>query len=767
MRSGDSFIKAFFYAIIKLLQEDKILPKRGTGMARRKKRKKKKSGLIHLENEVLTSVFGVVMLAVSLVVTMAYFGVSSGWLSNWVSRGLDYLFGGGAFLFPFILLVASLYILISHKPRVIASAIVGGALVLLSLLGFIEIIGRNGSHVGGWIGFLFSWPFYKAIGFWGSLVSFGAIFISGILITFRIPLKSYARDVFTSEGEKKEVKQRGLLNTLGGVTRLTGKKKDRVPPRPADETVTVNAPKSEKEESSSNKDEKKSFGFNIIPLSKDYKYPPLDLLEKETGSPISGDIKENALIIQKTLENFDIPVEMAEVNVGPSITQFTLKPATGVKLSRLTALQNDLALALASHPIRIEAPIPGKSLVGIEIPNKKSMIVRLRGMLSDFNPKESETPLNIAIGRNVAGESYWTSLTKMPHMLIAGATGTGKSVAINSLLLTLLFQHSPEVLRLILIDPKRVELTFYNGIPHLLTPVITQPNKSIAALKWAVSEMERRYEVLSESKVRDIAGYNQKEKKEKDGEFMPYLVIVIDELADIMAAYGREVEGAIVRLAQMARAVGIHLIVSTQRPSVEVITGLIKANITNRIAFQVASQIDSRTILDSAGAEKLLGSGDMLFIGNDFTKPKRFQGTFVSEDEVKKIVSFLQENFSTQNQPVSDEEETEGVSLDQALEGKKSSSDIDLDQFTGTSYEDDLYPEARELVLRANKASASMLQRRLRVGYARAARLLDMLEEEGVVGSSQGAKPREILISAPSEEGSEEFSSNYNEEDEE
>lgn len=731
-------------------------------MGRRKKRKK--SLFNELESEVASSVIGVIILAVAIVVALAHFGIASGWFSDIIARGLVFLFGGGAIIFPLILLIASLYILLSHKPKVIGTAMFGGMLILLSLLGFIEVLGKNGNHLGGWVGFAFSWPFYKALGFWGAAVLFFAIFTSGILITFRIPLKSYARDIFVrDDGDEYEEVEKGLIETISDAARLVLPKKNQKKPLPADETVTVNLPKSRRDQDAKSK-QADNIGFNIIPLSKEYDFPPLDLLEEESGSPISGDIKANALIIQKTLENFNIPVEMGEVNVGPSITQFTLKPAMGVKLSKLTALHNDISLALAAHPIRIEAPIPGKSLVGVEIPNKKSILVRLRGMLEGFNKDEFQTPLNLAIGRDVTGAPYWTSLTKMPHLLVAGATGTGKSVAINSILLSLLFQHPPEILRLILIDPKRVELTLYNGIPHLLTPVIIQPKKAIASLRWAVSEMERRYEDLSEAHVRDIQGYNAKQKAKKDSEFMPYLVIVIDELADLMAAYGRELEGTIVRLAQMARAVGIHLIVSTQRPSVEVITGLIKANITSRIAFQVASQVDSRTILDISGAEKLLGNGDMLFVGAEFTKPKRFQGTLVSEEEVKRVVKFLRDSFK---ETIEEEEEEDNGGLESALEGNGRSS-IDLDKFSkNKEHEDELYPEALELVISARKASASLLQRRLRVGYARAARLLDMLEDEGIVGPSDGAKPREVYKYPESEDKKENKEYEYEEEEEE
>jgi S-DNA-T family DNA segregation ATPase FtsK/SpoIIIE len=435
--------------------------------------------------------------------------------------------------------------------------------------------------------------------------------------------------------------------------------------------------------------------------------------------------------------NFGISVEMGEVTVGPSVTQYTLKPAEGVKLSRITALHNDLSLALAAHPIRIEAPIPGKSLVGIEIPNSTASLVGLHHLFSQEEFRKSDRPLLLALGRNVAGQPVYADLTQMPHLLIAGATGSGKSVCIHALIASLVFRNSPEMLRFLLIDPKRVELTVYNDLPHLLTSVITEAKRAIIALKWLTKEMEKRYEILLEAKARDIQAYHKllaeiPKEERNEAEPMPYIVVIIDELADIMATFPREFEAAIVRLAQMSRAVGIHLVLSTQRPSVEVLTGLIKANITSRIAFQVASQIDSRTILDMSGAEKLLGNGDMLFLAGDTAKPKRVQGAFVSEKEIKRLVKYLTEEY-----------EEVGVEdleiMPQELESLPVSDESE-------EIDDELYEEAKKLVIQMQKASASYLQRRLRVGYARAARLLDMLEERGVIGPGEGAKPRDVFI---------------------
>jgi S-DNA-T family DNA segregation ATPase FtsK/SpoIIIE len=471
-----------------------------------------------------------------------------------------------------------------------------------------------------------------------------------------------------------------------------------------------------------------------ISLGQKYAPPPLSLLKSAVEKPTAGDLRANANIIKRTLESFGISVEMGEINIGPKVTRYTLKPAEGVKLSRITALNQDLALALASHPIRIEAPIPGKSLVGIEVPNKASAVVRL-GSLMGYPEFASSGSLSFVLGRDVAGEPIFADIDRAPHFLIAGSTGSGKSIMIHALLISLLYKNSPETLRLILIDPKRVELSLYNNLPHLITPVITDPKKAVGVFRWAINEMDRRYEFLMHAGSRDIQSYNKKHSQK----MLPYILIVIDELADLMATYGREIEGAIVRLAQMARATGIHLVLSTQRPSVEVVTGLIKANITARIALQLPSQVDSRTVLDVAGAEKLLGGGDMLFISSDLSKPKRIQGAYISEEEVQKVTDFIKEN----NKNFINDEELffDNASTNLAV------SEVDLTQLADNE-EDSLLEEAIQVVREAKKASASLLQRRLKVGYARAARLLDIMEEKGIVGPADGAKPREVYLAS-------------------
>jgi len=459
---------------------------------------------------------------------------------------------------------------------------------------------------------------------------------------------------------------------------------------------------------------------------------PLDLLDGTPSKPTSGDIEANMDMIQRTLKNFGVPVEMGDVNVGPTVTQYSFKPADGVKLTKITGLKNDLSLALAAHPLRIEAPIPGKSLVGIEVPNKSIATVRLRDIIASKPFDTGRSPLTFALGKDVAGKPWVAELDKMPHLLVAGQTGSGKSVCLNTLLISLMYKVGPDDLKFILVDPKRVELSLYNGIPYLLTPVITDVQKTVNALKWAVGEMERRYEKLQAFGARDIKSYNE---KAEDG--MPYLVIVIDELADLMVSAAQEVEGSVVRLAQMARAVGIHLVLATQRPSVNVITGLIKANIPGRIAFAVASSIDSRTILDAVGAESLLGRGDMLLSTAEMGSPKRLQGCFVGEEEVRRVATFLKNTC-------------EAPEYDTAVvERQKRSGTVFADSGSIDGGDDDgdpLMEEAVNVIMQSGKASASLLQRRLKVGYSRAARLLDIMEERGVIGPADGAKPRDILM---------------------
>ncbi len=465
----------------------------------------------------------------------------------------------------------------------------------------------------------------------------------------------------------------------------------------------------------------------------DWKFPGLELLDQKQDKADAGDVEGNAKAIKETFANFNIDVEMEGANVGPRVTQYTMKPPTGVKLTKITALENNLALDLAAHSIRMEAPIPGKKAVGIEVPNVKSATVRLASIFQASEWADIKGPLGFAIGKDIAGKAVAADLDRMPHLLVAGQTGSGKSVMINTILTSLLYRNSPSDLKLILVDPKQVELKPYDDIPHLLSPVITEPEKCISALKWSVAEMERRYKALADAGKRNIAEYNSV----KQGEGMPYIVIVIDELADLMMMAARDVEALVVRIAQKARAVGIHLVLATQRPSVDVITGLIKANVPARIAFTTASQVDSRTIIDQMGAEKLLGQGDMLLLTADMPKPKRVQGAYISEQETSKITDFIR----MQRPPQYDDEI---ISQPVQLNGKGGV----VADMGGSDMNDDMFQDAVRCVIEGRKASTSLLQRRLRIGYGRAARLIETMEEQGIVGPADGARPREVLVSS-------------------
>ncbi len=500
-------------------------------------------------------------------------------------------------------------------------------------------------------------------------------------------------------------------------------------PAPASEQVQVKA-------TPLNQDEKEAFTKEIKneEMEEKYHYPPLSLLKKVSSSEGVSDelMRKNGRIIEETMANFNIDSRITAINRGPTITCYELEPAPGIKLNRIVALQDNLALSLASSDIRIEAPIPGKRAVGIEVPNHVKDSVSLREMIDSEEFKTLDSNVPLALGKDVSGETIISTIDKMPHLLIAGATGSGKSVCINVILTSILYKSSPKDVKLILIDPKVVELSIYNTIPHLLIPVVTDPKKAAFALSWAVDEMEKRYKLFAEEMVRDITSYNEKIESQGDPTktTLPKIMIVVDELSDLMMVSANEVEDYITRLAQMARAAGIHLILATQRPSVDVITGTIKANIPSRIAFSVSSQIDSRTILDMSGAEKLLGKGDMLFYQGVYSKPKRIQGAFVSDEEVDKIIKYVSEGH---------EEETQfNEEVLDAIETKKNTPLVETDE---------LLEEAIHLVLTQNQASISFLQRRLKVGYARAARMVDQMEEMGVIGPHEGSKPRKLLWS--------------------
>jgi S-DNA-T family DNA segregation ATPase FtsK/SpoIIIE len=465
----------------------------------------------------------------------------------------------------------------------------------------------------------------------------------------------------------------------------------------------------------------------------DWQFPSLALLNQKQDKADAGDVNGNAETIRNTFANFKINVEMEGANIGPRVTQYTMRPPADVKLTKITALENNLALDLAAHSIRMEAPIPGKRAVGIEVPNVRPATVRVSSLLSSKEWTDLDSPLGFVIGKDIAGKAVVADLAKMPHLLVAGQTGSGKSVMINTLITSLLYRNSPADLKLILVDPKQVEMAPYNDMPHLLTPVINDPEKCISALKWAVAEMERRLRTMAEVGKRNIAEYNNLKKEEG----MPYIVIVIDELADLMMMAARDVEALIVRLAQKARAAGIHLVLATQRPSVDVITGLIKANVPARIAFTVASQIDSRTIIDQMGAEKLLGRGDMLLLTSDMPKPKRVQAALIEDGETAKITDFIR----MQRPPQYDEEI---ISQPVQLGGKGGV----VSEYGANDADDDMWRDAVQVVIENRKASTSLLQRRLRIGYGRAARIIETMEEQGIIGAADGSRPREVLVNS-------------------
>lgn len=705
----------------------------------RREYEKESYNFFHLHPDTKKSVIAVIFFGIALILILAS-ASKAGPLGNFIYNVFNNLFGVGYYLIPAVFLILAGVLLASAEHKILLTSFVGALFFVLSGLGLIDIVStKNGGLVGQAMG-LIKIP----LGFPASLIFTGTLILASLLITLNIPLRLPAwRKKMRIQPEDKLTSEEIKAITASEDAETEKSAKSKLATEEA-------APKKEKKEEDAETiialAAKKSIAKSATLMkAQNYAPPPLSLLKSSHERASAGDLRANANIIKRTLESFGIPVEMGEITVGPKVTRYTLKPAEGVKLSRILALNQDIALALAAHPIRIEAPIPGKSFVGIEVPNKSAAIVRLANLMA-YPEFSAATSTSFIVGRDVSGDPIYSDIVKMPHLLIAGTTGSGKSVTIHSLIISLLYKNSPDMLRFIMIDPKRVELTTYQGIPHLVSPVITEGKKAIGALRWGISEMDRRYDVLMAAGARDIKSYNENEKNSE--EKMPYIVIVIDELADLMAAFGREVEGAIVRLAQMARATGIHLVLSTQRPSVQVITGLIKANIPTRVALQVPSQIDSRTILDMAGAEKLLGAGDMLFLSAEFSKPKRIQGTYITEEEIHNVVNFIRDNNQTET-----EEEPEGTVSAEPTEEKKGI----FDDFTGNEDDDELLEEAIRVAQEAQKASASLLQRRLKVGYARAARLLDMMEAKGIIGKGDGAKPREVFLEALPEEHSEEI----------
>ncbi len=721
-------------------------------MAKKNGKSSGKNPLASVPAQTFKSIAAVLLIIVGAVLTLAGFG-AAGPAGSDAYILIGRLLGAGYFLVPLLFFMLGGAALREERPAFNPLKLISSALFLITGLGFIHIV----SGKGGLFGQAIAGPAVKYFDVYAAVIGLGGVLLISLLLLLegRISTQPFvgAWALVSSLWRKKESGE-PIVTGFTDEDDVEAPVPESVSDEPAPARTPITAQKVD-----TGAAQAKAAALSLKSLLGTYTPPPLSLLERDKGRPGVGDIKGNANIIKRTLQNFGIQVELDEISIGPSVTRYAIKPAEGVRLSKIVALQQNLALALAAKGgIRIEAPIPGKALVGIEVPNSAKVTVGLGTLLEAPEFQESPKPLMVALGRDIAGGSLFANIAKMPHGLIAGATGSGKSVAIHGLITSLLYRCGPSQLRFIFIDPKRVELTLYRNLPHLLTPVITDAKKAIMALRWAGKEMERRYNILEEKRVRDVESYHttilapQLEKIKKNGgpeegesvpEAMPYIVVVIDELADIMQSYPRELEAGIVRLAQMSRAVGIHLVLSTQRPSVNVITGLIKANVPTRMALQVASQIDSRTILDQGGAESLLGAGDMLYLSAEMNKPVRLQNAFISEGEVKKIVDFIVNNNEAEVpvEIVPAERGSDGVGLGGATSGGMSGGSFDDDE----AVDEDMVEQARRVVVESGKASTSYLQRRLSIGYARAARIMDALEAKGIIGPANGAKPRDIL----------------------
>lgn len=696
-------------------------------------------------------------LVLGVISLFSIFGLTRSFL-NGFSAYLGELFGWGVLIFPFLCVLSGLYFWgITWRwttPRFLASL----ALFLASALSLTALISPE---AGGRLGVFFSKTLTGPFTPLGAFLILACLVAASLLLAANIPFKEALnkfalqirqflnwsrREVFGTWAEllrrRREQRAEKEVEIVRDAEEEEGEEEKEKTAKPkikitgwsreverAPKEAVVEVLKEERGETV-----RKVEPAGLEPVSKQmqsgWNYPPLDLLSDAYESAAErGDIEQNAEVITQTLGSFGIQAKVAEVNLGPAVTQYALELAEGTKISQITSLQNDLALALAAPTgtVRIEAPIPGRSLVGVEVPNYSASLVSLKSVLSSEAMKLMKSKLAVPLGYNVAGETVVADIAQWPHVLIAGATGSGKSVLLHSVISTLLFRNAPYEIRLILVDPKRVELTQYEGVPHLLTPVIVEVEKVISALKWAIAEMERRYQKLQEAGARDLFSYNQANPNSK----LPYILIIVDELADVMAFAANEVEKLVCRIAQMSRAVGIHLVLSTQRPSVDVLTGLIKANIPTRIALNVTSGTDSRVIIDTVGAEKLLGRGDMLYLPPNLAKPIRIQGVFVSLEEIKKLLEFIREQSMAFSQP-------------QLAEGRLTEPMVEFKEPAAEEPEDPLFSEALRVIINHDRASASLLQRRLSIGYARAARLLDELEERGLVGPKDGSKPREV-----------------------
>jgi S-DNA-T family DNA segregation ATPase FtsK/SpoIIIE len=769
------------------------------------RRKKQEEVVVQIEEKPIIhgdakrSIVAIFLFALAFLFVLGFLSaakiVDAGILGAFLDSLGGWMFGVGKYISPFVLVIAGAILLFRKESLFYISKLLGVFISFASILGLVHIFAYDAGKMfsaaqegngGGFIGFALAFLFLKLGGKIGGSVIMLALSLTGIIVAFNFSIVAFVRKFFSKkdstieeeeveqdvpENEEEEEVDDPIVQVAANAEEFPLETKTEFVQDPNGEDDAESKMSKILEKAAAwvpggkNKEKASKINKDADEQNLNWTLPPVDLLDASIEKAQGGDIDKNAQIIQDTLRNFGIEVELGEVKTGPTVTQYSFRPAVGVKLSKITALSSDLALRLAARQVRIEAPIPGKSLVGIEVPNKTTAKIYLPELLGALEFENRKSNLLLALGKDVSGNYIFGDLKKMPHLLIAGSTGSGKSVCVNTILLSMLYQNSPEELKLILVDPKRVELTPYNGIPHLLSDVIVENGKVLSALKWAIGEMDRRYKLLQGVGSKDIASFNKKaesgevftrvdtetgEITEETVDKIPYIVIVIDELADLMASHGKEVEGAIIRLAQMARAIGIHLILSTQKPIVTVITSLIKSNIPTRIAFRVPSLMDSRTILDASGAEKLLGNGDMLFSAAEAVDLRRVQGVFVSEEEIKRVVDFIKNQKFEKIEDDLDEliaEERPAGNKNGEVLTSYAGDKIDFAAAVSNDQEDSLYEEAKNIVIQSGKASTSLLQRRLRVGYSRAARLIDMLEDNGVVGASDGAKAREVFVS--------------------
>lgn len=729
------------------------------------------------------NIFSVVMMVLSIFMFIFIISSNTGKLGNVITKSFENTFGKLGMALPIIIFISFFFAYRDKYKENIKDFLLLYLLFLVSLAFMSKNFYRNdldwtiensvqrSATSGGLVGGFLSYYIISFIGSLGLNILFVIsifLFVVGISpLTYReflqkvrnflILIKNKLIDLFSSindkRNEKKIVKNEERLEKIEQKpVSKTAEKTNKESPIVEKESIKKDIKDQAIKESASRKPiraydfakedevevrsykskqiEMKDLNENIKKDFDNYNYPSIDLLEdrSESGAIDEGEIKEKAVSIEETLDSFGIEAKVVQIDVGPTVTCYELKPQRGVKVSKILNLSDDLALSLATSGIRILAPIPGKSHVGIEVPNDSKEIVGFKEIISTKNFANSKSKIPFAMGKSIAGDPVVSGIEKMPHLLVSGATGSGKSVCINTIIMSILYKHSPDDVKLLMIDPKVVELSVYNGIPHLIMPVITDPKKASSSLFWAISEMEKRYKAFQKYHVRDIEGYKQAAQTDESMENLPYIVVIIDELADLMMTAASEVEDYIMRLAQKSRACGIHLVIATQRPTVDVITGTIKANIPSRISFAVTSQTDSRTILDTAGAEKLLGKGDMLYAPSDSMKPLRIQGAFVSDKEVLSVVDYIKQETK--------------VDYDQsAIETVEENSQVkEVDD------EDELLDQATQIIIEENTASVSLLQRKLRVGYARAGRIIDQLESKGIVGPYEGSKPRKVLV---------------------